>query len=60
MPADVQKAKHIKYKMTEPADMGVKDDVQADEILPPGGFLEYNDDVGDDEGNNRSCSGALG
>ena len=34
MPANVRRAKHIRYKMTERADMGVNDDGDPDEFFP--------------------------
>lgn len=57
MSADVQRAKHIGYKMTERAGMGVMDDAQADGFLPPDGSSEYGDHVGDDEENNSPSPG---
>lgn len=57
MPADVSRAKHIRYKMTERADMGIMEDAQADEFLLLDGSSEYGDDVVDDEEENSLSSG---
>lgn len=43
MPANVLRAKYIRYKMTERADTEVIQDAGADEVLAPDGFLKYKD-----------------